>query len=358
MYLQVAKDTLGTMLDYAVNEKGCKIDSYFERFIRSGVAYEFENGNPTFITGKNGIELYQIVTGDYNHSGVHSRSYSRSWAYWVGWALAYYQWTSGKTFAEIVRVFPLSEMSMLYPTLHEADVMRTVEYIDSRFRQTISPLKTIRQKRGFSQKMLAQISSVSESNIRKYEKDPSSINTAQINILMALARTLNCDINELLGRYNFAVSTQDNAVDNFGAQLRQRLSYNEQRLSQLKWEKAQMEDRNNSYSFGYLAQFPYSNMTATKNSSLQINQSSFEKNWEAYWDPIIASNSTNGTENKTFKSKVIEIGKLALDVAAVATQNKEVKLASDIVGLITADSLEKAVVRTISLVNTMSKKPT
>ena len=47
-YLDNAMVTMATMLDYAVNEKHEHIDYFFQCFLYSPYAQQFERGNPAF----------------------------------------------------------------------------------------------------------------------------------------------------------------------------------------------------------------------------------------------------------------------------------------------------------------------
>ena len=53
--------------------------------------------------------------------------------YWAGWTLAYYQWESGKSFAEILSNVTLSELLDMYEVYHQMDISKSVEYLDSNF---------------------------------------------------------------------------------------------------------------------------------------------------------------------------------------------------------------------------------
>lgn len=46
----------------------------------------------------------------------------RSEEFWTGWALAYYQWDTAMSFAEIVRYIPMKEIQALYSPYHEMDI--------------------------------------------------------------------------------------------------------------------------------------------------------------------------------------------------------------------------------------------
>ena len=56
-YLNDAMCAMGEMLDYAVHDCGCDGDLFFTQFLSSGVAEQFERGNPKFVGGMSGVEL-------------------------------------------------------------------------------------------------------------------------------------------------------------------------------------------------------------------------------------------------------------------------------------------------------------
>lgn len=60
-YLNDAMRNLGDMFDYAVNEKGFEAQKFYDYFIESGIAEQFECGNPKYIAGRSGIELVYDV---------------------------------------------------------------------------------------------------------------------------------------------------------------------------------------------------------------------------------------------------------------------------------------------------------
>ena len=59
-------------------------------------------------------------------------------------------------------------------------------------------LKRIRRANGFSQKRLAEVSGVSLRMIQLYEQRQNDINKAQASTLLALARVLNCRLEDLM----------------------------------------------------------------------------------------------------------------------------------------------------------------
>ena len=51
--------------------------------------------------------------------------------WWAGWALAFYQWYSDRSFMEILSVTTLDEIMDMYPTCHEMDIMQFVDRMQS-----------------------------------------------------------------------------------------------------------------------------------------------------------------------------------------------------------------------------------
>ena len=50
---------------------------------------------------------------------------------WSGYVLAYYQWYSGKKFAEILGKYPLERILSDYRLMHEADITKMAQAMDA-----------------------------------------------------------------------------------------------------------------------------------------------------------------------------------------------------------------------------------
>lgn len=201
LYLAKASRAVGNMLHDAVLVFGMNGTDFLNRFIQSGVAEQFENGNPKYIAGKSGLELFLEVmektTGEAFDTDL-IENYQRSPEYWVGWMLTHYQWHSGRTFKSILDTVPYSELLGLYGTLHEADIQKSYDVLDAHFAKSESKLKAARKHRGLTQQALANESGVSLNTIRAYERKSKDLNKAQFDIVMKLAKALKCDVSELL----------------------------------------------------------------------------------------------------------------------------------------------------------------
>ena len=112
-YLPLSQRILGDMYDYAVNTLSFGIKQYHRLFIVSGIARQFEIGNPTYVAGMNGCEVAREVISsctDRTPENEDLMYLDKSPEYWVGWALAYYQWKSAFSF----RGFPSFLRQNLY----------------------------------------------------------------------------------------------------------------------------------------------------------------------------------------------------------------------------------------------------
>lgn len=200
LYLSKTSRTVGNMLHDAVVEFGMDGDEFLKLFVQSGIASEIEDGNPKYIAGKSGLELFldvmEITTGK-TYDVALVENYYRSPEYWVGWVLTHYQWYSGHTFKNILEIIPYRELLGLYDILHEADIEKSYEVFDAHFEQSDSNLKTVRKLCGLTQKELAKKSGVPISTIRAYEQKSKDINKAQFDIVMRLAKALKCNVTDL-----------------------------------------------------------------------------------------------------------------------------------------------------------------
>ena len=201
IYLNKAARTLGNMLHDAVLEYGQNGSEFLHQFARSDIAEQFAEGNPKYVAGKSGNELYADVMESTTGTPVVIeviKTYERSDVYWVGWILAHYQWYSGRSFKEILETVPYEELLALYRTLHEADVQKSYEVLNYRFVLAESRLKSMRRRRNLTQEELADASGVSVNTIRAYERKAKDINKGQVEIVLRLAKVLQCDIEDIL----------------------------------------------------------------------------------------------------------------------------------------------------------------
>ena len=202
-YLDKARTALGRMLDFAVYDLKYDIEDFFALFITSGIAARFEKGDYSVIVGMSGVELaYNVLELTKGEENRIKPQYSadRSEEYWAGWALAYYQWDTALSFEEIVRAVPMKRIVEMYSPYHEMDIRQFCDKMNELYRtaQPETNLKALRQRSGLSQRELAEQSGVPLRTIQQYEQRQKSINKAQAEYPLMLARTLCCDMEDLL----------------------------------------------------------------------------------------------------------------------------------------------------------------
>src|SRR5699024_10902597 len=203
VYLDKARTALGRMLDFAVYDLKYDISEFFDLFISSGVAERFETGDFSVIVGMSGVELaYKVL----EQSGVERErvnpnyTASRSEEFWLGWALAYYQWETSLRFAEIVQYVPIKDMIALYMPYHEMDIRQFVDQVNAMYKaaKPETNLKLLRQKAGLSQRRLADLSGIPVRTIQQYDQRQKNINKAQVEYLVVLAKVLCCEVGDLI----------------------------------------------------------------------------------------------------------------------------------------------------------------
>ena len=202
-YLSDAKDRLSQFFDYLINDCGMKADWVASIFLSSGYAEQFERGNPAILAGMSGIELARaVVEATYKKKKLPEPRYSEGLSpeYWAGWALAEYQWHSGKRFKDIFEHVKLSEIIPMYSVYHEMDISKFIETMDEKCATALPEcrLKKMRESRGLSQSELAKISGVNLRSIQMYEQRVNDIDKAQAQTIYKLSRVIGCSMEDLL----------------------------------------------------------------------------------------------------------------------------------------------------------------
>lgn len=203
IYLSNAQAALGDAFDYAIRVCGVPGENFIKLFTVSSVSKRMENGEPAYLAGKSGIELAaQILaeTTGMTEQPEQPERYARSGEYWIGWAVAYYQWYSGRKYSEIFEVLAFAELEKMYYTLHEADVSKFAGIADARIREHFAEtnLKRIRTAYGCSQAELAKKSGVGLRSIQLYEQRQKDINKASAESLYKISKVLGCAMEDLL----------------------------------------------------------------------------------------------------------------------------------------------------------------
>lgn len=203
-YLNDAKERLAIFFDYAIRVCGYTADFASMLFMHSGIAAQFEKGNPAFIAGKSGYELLiDAVSATYGTNKslpAPDQQEGYSAAYWAGWVLAEYQWYTAYRYKDIFERISMESILEMYPLYHEMDITQFIDEMEARYDAADlgSKLKRIRESRGLSQAELAAQSGVNIRNIQMYEQEVNNIDRAQVKIVYRLAHVLGCTVEDLL----------------------------------------------------------------------------------------------------------------------------------------------------------------
>lgn len=202
-YLSKAQSVLGDAFHYAVNTCGISGSDFVKLFVASSVSKRMENGEPAYLAGKSGIEIVVEVVAETMGKEIDEEpqiQMGRSREYWIGWAVAYYQWFSSRKYGDIFKVVTFEDLQNMYYTLHEADISKFVDIMDKRMQEFFpeTNLKRIRTAYGCTQAELAKLSGVSLRSIQMYEQRNKDINKASVETIHRIAKVLGCTIEDLM----------------------------------------------------------------------------------------------------------------------------------------------------------------
>ena len=200
IYLEKARVALGRMLDYAVYDLKYDLADFWELFLASSVSEQFQYGNVSVLVGRSGVELALIVSGKDKDYRKPFFSEARSKEYWLGWALAYYQWETCISFSQITEFVSMNELRRMYSPYHEMDIRQFCDKVTKMIteRKTQTNLKQKRIMAGLTQLQLAKLSGVPLRTLQQYEQGQKDINKARADYVFALSRALFCNPQQLL----------------------------------------------------------------------------------------------------------------------------------------------------------------
>ena len=194
-YLDDAMRNLGGMFDFAVNGAAIPMERFYAMFLSSEESFQFGKGNPKYIAGLSGIELAErIIVQARDSCFLFDRELyiTPSREYWAGWALAYLQWYTARSFAQL-NISGISAPVLLqsYEPLHEADITKTLDVFLPLLEDSGCRLKKARKQIGLTQETLAEKSGISLRMIRAYEQGSQPLRRAEAETLLKLAQCLN-----------------------------------------------------------------------------------------------------------------------------------------------------------------------
>lgn len=203
IYLNKAQAVLGDSFDYAIDT--CKIsgDDFIKMFLASPISKKIENGEHKYLIGKSGVEIVNEIVFETTGKEIENEPdehFGRSKEYWIGWAVAYYQWFSCRSYSEIFEAVSFNDLQNMYYTFHEADISKFVDIVDEKVKECFpnTNLKRLRTMCGYSQSMLAKKAGVSLRSIQMYEQRNKDINKASVDTLYRISKVIGCTIEDLI----------------------------------------------------------------------------------------------------------------------------------------------------------------
>ena len=133
MYLSDVQKNLGFFFQATLHNLNLPVDEVQRVFLASEIPTQIEFANPNFLCGKSGYELAILAFPQYEKNlleSINEPFYPQA-EYWCGHVLAYYQWYSCKSFAEILDKYPLERILSDYRLMHEADITKMAQAMDS-----------------------------------------------------------------------------------------------------------------------------------------------------------------------------------------------------------------------------------
>lgn len=202
-YIHSAQNILGHAVDFAVITLELDPDEFGNAFSVSNASKQFASGNPRYVAGINGCELTRIVLEQTKTPFIDTEDamyLDKSPEYWSGWALAFYQWFSDRSFTEILTAIHLSEIITMYPVYHEMDIEHFAQHMNELMKKAVpfTRLKAKRNNCGMSQSELASKSGVALRQIQLFEQRQRDINSAAAITLLRLSKALHCQIEDLI----------------------------------------------------------------------------------------------------------------------------------------------------------------
>lgn len=202
-YFESARRIMGDLFDFAMVTAGVSPETLQKMMITSSSIRQFEKGNPSYVAGMTGCELFIKMVEESGLSikiPAEEMYLDKSPEYWSGWAIAFYQWYSGKTFERIFEYISIEELLNMYPVFHEMDIMQFVDEVDKKIASGSigTRLSIIRKYAGLTQKELSEISEVPLRQIQLFEQRQRDINKCQAETLLRLSKALKCNIEDIL----------------------------------------------------------------------------------------------------------------------------------------------------------------
>jgi hypothetical protein len=132
----VKQEVLAVACGNAVSAWGDSLETFFDKFEKSGVMADFEANISFYTDGCLGTELVAKIYDRYTQGQVYNKrgnpniDISNLPEYWVGWALGHYQEVTQRSFKDIITQIPLSDWLEHYPWWHTMGDRELFDYVE------------------------------------------------------------------------------------------------------------------------------------------------------------------------------------------------------------------------------------
>lgn len=203
-YVGKMASLVGNTFAFAIHYCDIKSDDFVNLFIASSICTKIEKGDVYYVIGRSPIDLAAEIiyeTTELEVDRLDPERYIKLYREgWIGECATYYHWMRGRTFREIFQVAPMEVCYELYVCSCAKHPLDFIDEVDSRFEKynSITNLQRIRTLHGCTQEELAEQSGVDLRSIQMYEEGTLDINKAEAEAVYGLARTLGCDMEDLV----------------------------------------------------------------------------------------------------------------------------------------------------------------
>lgn len=202
-YLSEVQLALGAAFDFAINTCHIPGQNFLQLFTESSVSKQIENGDPSCLLEKNGIEVAAEIILETSGRPVEIATLQHcghSQEYWIGWTACYFQWFSAKSFNDIFDLLSFDDLQKIHHTLHTANRTKSLGRTDKSLKKYArdNKLKRMQTAFGYTQATLAKRARLSLRLLQMYALRNKSLDRASIEALYRLSKLLGCSIEDLL----------------------------------------------------------------------------------------------------------------------------------------------------------------
>lgn len=203
LFLPIAEKALGNAFDVLYRKAKLTDEEVIAGLRSTKIAQGFNQGNPYVIAGNSGNELAREILESLGKGDSFKRRYGNeplNEYFWAGYVFAFFLWKSGHRMESSLRRLGIDTLIALYHPYHEMAIEAVYEKLEELLTKSKKPcaLKYLRTAAHYSQSDLARASGVPLRSIQEYEQGRKNLGSAQISTVLAIAKVLWVDVEDLL----------------------------------------------------------------------------------------------------------------------------------------------------------------